>query len=607
MVKQAAVTVRPDDRGEDRLVAYMVVHADADAGNVAAALREHVERLLPSVMVPSAFVTLAELPLTTSGKTDRRALPAPETWCTTSAAPIAPRNATESAVCDIYADVLGARAVSVHDDFFALGGHSLLASRVVSRIRAELNCDLPLRTLFDDRTPARLAQAIDAASVSDVPAIVARARTTPAPLSLAQQQMLGIRESLVDLTVFPVSPYGFRLRGPIDRGVLDRALTRIVARHEPLRTGFRDGGHGLVQVVRDPVPVSADLVDAAGTDPDDLVREVLGRPFDLVDGVLLRAVLIRLDEDDHTLVLVLHHLAGDGWSFDVLVRELSALYTELASGPLAELPEVTTTYSDFALWEHDVLSGPVRAEHQDYWLKHLSGATSLALPADRPRGRADAVGRSLAWTISPEITSAARRLADTEGVTLYETMLGAFAVAAAGLSGRDDVLVATPFANRGRPEIDHLIGFFAKVAALRVDLTDDPPFRTVLQRVHTAMLGAHAHQDIPYASTRAAAPGLPPALVEFQLISSLASGLILPGVHTEQFWMIETDLGIASGELAMWFFDDDGALHGTAVFDGSLFDPGTIRTLLATLESTLRVVSATPAVRVSEAHVQARS
>jgi pipecolate-incorporating enzyme len=608
-VTQAAVTVHRDDRGDDRLVAYVV--APAGGGTLAGDLRGYAEKRLPSVMVPSAFVVLDELPLTTSGKTDRRALPAPATWSVASAAPVAPRDATESVVCGIYAEVLGVPAIGVHDDFFALGGHSLLASRVVSRIRAELHCDLPLRTLFDDRTPARLAQAIGSASAENGPGIVARSRTVPVPISLAQHQLLGSPDALRELAVFPVSPYGFRLRGRIDRDVLDRALTRIVARHEPLRTGFRAAGDGFRQVVRDPVPMRADLVRVTGEDEAAAaVRNELARPFDLQDGILLRAVLIRLDEEEHILLLVVHHIAGDGWSFDVLVRELSALYTELAGGPAAALPSVTTTYADFALWEHNVLSGPAGAEHHDYWREHLARAVPLELPADRPRQQTEPVGRTLAWTISPEATSAARRLAEAEGTTLYEAMLGAFALTAAGLSGLDDVLVATPFANRGRPEIDHLIGFFAKVAALRVDLADDPPFREVLRRVHAAVLGAHAHQDIPYASVRAASPGLPAPLVEFQLISSLASGLVLPGVRSEQFWMIETDLGIANGELAMWFFDEDDALHGTVVFDGSLFDPATIRNLLSALESTLRVVSATPSVRVSEAsaaYVHARS
>ncbi|GAA0705867.1 hypothetical protein GCM10009548_93900 [Streptomyces malaysiensis subsp. malaysiensis] len=600
-VRHAAVAVRKDDRGDDRLVAYVVT--DADAATIGAELRDHVERLLPSALTPSAFVVLDAMPLTTSRKTDRRALPDPETWSTPSSSPVAPRNPTESAVCGIYADVLDTPAVGVNDDFFALGGHSLLASRVVSRIRAELNCDLPMRTLFDGRTPARLAEAIDSASATGIPAITPRSGATPAPITLAQRQLLMTRDSLLDEAVFPVSPYGFRLSGRVDRDVLDRALTRIVARHESLRTGFRDDGDGFVLMVRDPAPVSADVVHVTAEDAAaDAIRAELARPFDLTGGTLLRAVLVRIAEDEHLLLLILHHIAGDGWSFDLLVRELSALYTELAGGPVAVLPEITTTYSDFAQWEHDVMSGVVLAEHQDYWRTNLSGAAALRLPTERPRGHGAPAGRSQAWTVSPEATAAARRLAEAEGTTLYETLLAAFALAAAGLSGLDDIVVTTPFANRGRPETDHLIGFFAKVAALRVDLSDDPTFREVLRRVHTTVLGAHTHQNLPYASMRAATPGLPEPLVQFQLISSLASDLVLPGVTSRRFWMIETDLGITNGELAMWFFDDAGTLHGTVVFDESLLAPATIEKLLAALESTLHVVSATPLARVSEAH-----
>ncbi|MFI6730941.1 amino acid adenylation domain-containing protein [Streptomyces atratus] len=609
-VTQAAVAVRNDALGEDRLVAYVVTHSSSDSEEIGVELRDHVEGLLPSAMVPSAFVVLDKLPLTTSGKTDRRALPDPEKWSTVRSSRVSPRNAAETAICDIYASVLEVPAVGVHDDFFALGGHSLLAARVVSRIRAELHCELPLRTLFDDRTPALLAQAINSARTTPVPALVARSRSTPARISPAQQQILRTGDSLPDHAVQPVSPYGFRLHGKVDRDVLDRALTRIVARHEPLRTGFRDDGDGFVQVVRDPAPVTADLVRVTGKDAADreaavaeAARAELGRPFDLAEGVLLRAVLLQVDEDDCVLLLMLHHIAGDGWSFDVLIRELSALYTELAGGPAAALPEITTTYADFAQWEHDVMSGPAGVEHEAYWREHLSGAVALRLPARTPPEDTGSNGRSLAWTISPEATSAARRLAEAKGTTPYEILLGAFALAAAGLSGQDDILVSIPFANRGRPEIDHLIGFFAKVASIRVDLSDDPTFHEVLRRVHTAMLGAHTHQDLPYALMRASMPELPRPLVQFQLLSSLASELVLPGVTSSRFWMIESDrLGPMNGELGMWFFDDDGALHGTVVFDESLFESATVRNLLYALESTLQVVSATPHARVSETH-----
>jgi pipecolate-incorporating enzyme len=610
-VAQAAVTVREDERGDKRLVAYVV--SGHDAVSLAGELRAHVEALLPAYMVPSAYLVLADLPRTSSGKTDRRALPEPATWPAASPAPVAPRDDTEATVCGIYADVLDVPEVGVHDDFFALGGHSLLASRVVSRIRAVLGRDLPLRALFDERTPARIAGALGSLPVADLPPIVPRARTTPAPISLAQQQMLTTPAALLAQRVFPVCPYGFRLRGPIDHAAVDLALTRIVARHEPLRTGFQDDGHGLVQIVREPTPVRAHLIDLTGHEPATreataagLLGEQLERPFDLVDGVLLRAALARLDRDDHILLLVLHHIAGDGWSFDILVREFSVLYTELTGGPPATLPDVPTTYTDFAQWEHDVLSGSARADHEKHWRTHLAGAAALELPTDRPRNVTAATPGSLAWMVPPEVTSAARRLARTEGVTLYETMLGAFAVAAAGLSGRDDILVTTPFANRGRPEVDNLIGFFAKIAALRVDLSDDPAFGTVLRRVQAAMLGAHDHQDLPYAAMRATTPGLPLPLVQFQLISSLAADLDLPGVISERFWTVDTNLALPEGEIAIWLFDDDHTLHGTVAYDGSLFDPATIQGLLAAVESALHVVSSTPSVRASEASAAIR-
>ncbi|WP_432015628.1 amino acid adenylation domain-containing protein [Streptomyces cucumeris] len=577
-VAHAAVSVREDRRGEKFLAAYVVPAAGQHGDGFAASLRAGLAARLPAALVPSAVVMVATLPRTTSGKVDRRALPDPEPN-PAPAGPTAPRTDTERTVCRIFQDVLDLEQVGPDDDFFAVGGHSLLATRIVSRVRAELGADIALRTLFDGRTPAALARAADDAGPAALPPIRPSAVAGPAPLTAAQEQVLHSHGSLLAVPSFTVAPYGFRLRGPLDRDALDAALTRIAARHEPLRTGFR----GREQLVRPPAPVRAEVVPVPTGDTDAAVRvarQELTRPFDLVDGSLLRAVLLPLGPEDHVLLLMLHHLVGDGWSFDLLVRELSGTS-----------PDLPVSYTDVARWEHLPAVVAAREDDRAYWHRQLKGATAPELPAVRPRGSAAPDGRAFLWTLDDTTVAAARRVVDARGTTLHETVLAAFALTVAEAAGTDDVLVSTPFADRGHAGTDHLIGFFAKVLALRLDLGGAPSFPEVLHRVHTAMVGAHAHQAVPYSAIRAADPALPPAPVSFQLISALSTELRLPGVRTEPFPVVAETVDEMTGELSINLFDDGRTVSGAVVHDAALIDRARVDDLLTRVAATLRAAA----------------
>ncbi|WAP60337.1 amino acid adenylation domain-containing protein [Streptomyces sp. S465] len=583
-VTQAAVSVREDRRGEKFLAAYVVPVAGRHGDDFAASLRAGLAARLPAALVPSAVVLVERLPRTTSGKVDRRALPDPEPG-PASTGTVTPRTDAERTVCRIFQEVLDVPRVGADDDFFTLGGHSLLATRVVSRIRAELGADVPLRTLFDGRTPAALARAADEAGPAALPPIPPSAENGPAPLTAAQEQMLHSHGSLLAAPSYTVAPYGFRLRGPLDREALDAALTRIAARHEPLRTGFRDRE----QVVRPPAPVRAEVVPVPAGDVDAAVRVAhreLTRPFDLVDGSLLRAVLLPLDAEDHVLLLMLHHLAGDGWSFDLLVRELSGTQ-----------PDLPVSYTDVARWERSPAVIAARENDRAYWRRQLGGATAPELSAVRPGGAP--TGRAFLWTLEDTAVLAARRVADAHDATLHETVLGAFALVVAETADTDDVLVATPFADRGYAGTDHLIGFFAKVLALRLDLGGTPSFPEVLRRVHTAMVGAHAHQAVPYSALRAEDPALPPAPVSFQLISALSAELRLPGMHTEPFPVVAETVDEMTGELSINLFDDGRTVSGAVVHDAALLDRATVDDLLTRVEATLRAAAGDLTVRVT--------
>ncbi|MCX4911791.1 amino acid adenylation domain-containing protein [Streptomyces sp. NBC_00878] len=564
-VTQTVVVAREDRPAGRRLVAYVV--APGAGTELDAELRRLAESRLPAPAVPALFVVLPELPRNTSGKVDRHALPAPgRRTVPTAGAP--PRDATEAAVCRIFAEALDLPGVGIHDDFFALGGHSLLATRITSRLRAELGVDVPLRELFQGRTPETLARAVHGASRA-VP-LTARSRDATAPLSLAQEQMLLWYGSLLDASTWSI-PLAYRLRGPLDVPALERALTAVVARHEALRTGFTpDGG----TVVRAPSAVPVPVDDATPDDVPRLTREEVARPFDLARDVLVRPHLWRLGTDDHLLLLTSHHLASDGWSLRVLADEVSLLYAGAAPPPLA------VQYADHALWERD---RPLATEHA-YWRERLAGYRPLELPAGRPRRPGPAA--TLRWTLPAPAADAARKLARTERATLYETLLTAFCTVAAGLTGNRDVTVAAPFANRSRAETEPLIGYFAKIIALRTDLSGEPGFREALRRVHATMVAAHAHQDLPF--YHALAPGPPPLNVSFQLISALQPVLDLPGVTASPVDVSVDQTVDMPSELAVHLIESaDGALSGLASYNAATFDRATIEALLAAVGDVL--------------------
>ncbi|WP_227025385.1 non-ribosomal peptide synthetase [Streptomyces tsukubensis] len=658
-VAHAAVSVREDPRGEKFLAAYVVPtggphavpstgphaapstgpravpstgphaaptgppHASPTAGqrvgglatspreDLATSLRAGLAARLPAYLVPSSVTLVDALPRTTSGKVDRRALPEPEP-VPASAGKTAPRTRAERAVCRTFQDVLGVPEVGTDDDFFALGGHSLLATRVIARLRAQLGADVPLRTLFDARTPAALARAVDAAGPAALPPVLPSPGDGPVPITAAQEQMLHSHGSLLAAPSYTVAPYGFRLRGPLDRDALDAALTRITARHEPLRTGFR----GRDQIVRPPAAVRAEVVEVPSGDVRAAVlvaRAELTRPFDLVDGPLLRAVLLPLGAEDHVLLLMLHHLAGDGWSFDLLVREVSG-----------GSPQLPVSYTDVARWERTPAVVAAREADRAYWRGELAGAAAPELPAVGPRSTTAPAGRAFLWTLDGATVDAARLVAEAGNATLHETVLGAFALVVAEAADTDDVLVATPFADRGNAGTDHLIGFFAKVLALRIDVGSDnsggdrhhhrhtksdsdsrddnsgtPSFPEVLRRVRSAMAGAHAHQSVPYSAMRAADPTLPPAPVSFQLISALSTELRLPGLRTEPFPVVAETVDEIDGELSINLFDDGRTVSGAVVHDAALLDRATVDNLLTRVESTLRTAAGDLTVRVT--------
>ncbi|HEV2146473.1 MAG TPA: amino acid adenylation domain-containing protein, partial [Longimicrobiaceae bacterium] len=486
-VREAVVVARKEEAGEKRLVAYWAGPDEVRADG----LRAYLAERLPEYMVPAAYVHLDALPLTPNGKVDRRALPAPERDAYARRGYEAPQGEVEQALAETWAEVLKVERVGRWDHFFELGGHSLLAVQVASRVRQRLGVEVPLGEVFRLPVLAEYARAAADAARADLPPIEPAERTAPLPLSFAQQRLWFLEQMGGVGNAYHV-PWRLRLRGELDRAALRQALDRIVARHEALRTTFSLAGGEPVQRIA-PVEesrfslVEHDLRGEADAEEElrCLLVEEWSAPFDLERGPLIRGRLVRLGEDEHVLQVTMHHVVSDGWSMGVFTRELSALYAAFGRGEADPLPELPVQYADYAVWQRRWVEGEVLRQQAEYWRWTLSGAPELLeLPADRPRPVVqDHAGASLGVALDEELTAGLKALSRRQGTTLFMTLLAGWAAVLSRLSGQEDLVVGTPTANRGRREIEGLIGFFVNTLALRLDLSGAPTVGELLERV----------------------------------------------------------------------------------------------------------------------------
>ncbi|MFD7929470.1 amino acid adenylation domain-containing protein, partial [Streptomyces sp. NPDC059742] len=485
-VGHAAVVVREDTPGEQRLVAY-VVPSEGQLAEPAELLRALAARL-PAYMLPSAIVPLAALPVTPNGKLDRRALPAPPEEGVRRAEFAAPATRTEELAAAVWGEVLGTARIGRHDDFFALGGHSLRATRAVSRLGARLGTGVPLRLLFEHPTLERFASALDAlrgdgpgTAAAAVTAIGARPAGEPAPLSFAQQRLWFLDQLQPGRPDYNI-PVATRLRGPLDADALAAALCAVVTRHEVLRSRITEGPLGPVQVVEAPevfVPVRTDLGDLPREEARSralgLAHADAAAPFDLGSAPLLRARVVRVADDEHLLVLVLHHTVGDGWSMPVLWRELSGAYAALRRSERPELPELPVQYGDFAYWQQRRLADGDADAGIAHWRAALGGLPALELPTDRPRPQVrSGAGDAFVFEVPAELAERLGALARERGATLFMVLLAGFQALLARYTGQADIAVGSPIAGRDRTELEPLVGFFVNTLVLRTDLGGRP-------------------------------------------------------------------------------------------------------------------------------------
>ncbi|MFD9737175.1 amino acid adenylation domain-containing protein [Umezawaea sp. NPDC059074] len=579
-VSRAAVVVRPDSSGQKQLVAYAVASVDGPA------LAEHLGAVLPTHLVPAAVLVLDALPLTANGKLDRAALPEPD--FAAAAGGRAPRTAREEILCGLFAEVLGLPSVGADDSFFALGGHSLLATRLVSRVRSTFDAEVSIRAVFEAPTPARLALRLDGPNAR--PALTSRERPERPPLSFAQQRLWFLAE-FGERSAYNV-PFALRLRGALDLPALAAALDDVVARHEALRTVFPVVDDEPYQHVRASGSVPFDVGEYSA----EAVTAAAWHEFDLASELPIRASVLVVSPDEHVLVLVLHHIACDGWSLGPLLGDLGTAYDARRSGGAPSWSPPPVTYVDYALWQRDLLAAD---DQTAYWTEALAGLPEeIALPVDRPRPAvpgAEAGVVPVHWDDS--VRSGLVELARATGTTLFMVLQAGLAVLLSRMGAGDDLPIGTPVAGRTDEALDDVVGFFVNTLVLRTDVSGDPSFRELLARVRDTDLSAFGHSDLPFERlvevlnpTRSLARH-PLFQVMLVVQNNAGASLEFPGVEVAAEPIAggagKFDLNLSLGETP------DG-LDGVLQYRTDLFDLATAESLVARLAAVLAQVVVAP-------------
>jgi amino acid adenylation domain-containing protein len=615
-VREAAVLAVPAPGG-DRMLAAWVVPRDEGAAGLPARLASWLAERLPESMVPGAWLVLPALPLNAHGKVDRRALPPPEPLVTGEGA--APATPEAELLAGLFAELLGRERVGADDGFFDLGGHSLLATQLVARVRSLFGVELPLAAVFEQPTPAGLARRLDDARRAAVfggsgvgaPPLV-REEGAAAPLSYSQQRLWFLHQLDPD-DAYHV-PGALRLHGPLREDALERALGEIVRRHEALRTVFRpfaENGSAPVQVVLPPEPLSMPVADLSGLPEAEreaeaarLLNREARRPFDLAAGPLVRVLLLRLGDGERWLGVVSHHIVSDAWSLGVLLRELGALYGAFAAGAPSPLPELPIQYPDYARWQRRWLAGEVLEREVAHWRRTLAGAPeSLELPYDRPPAAGTGNrGARLPFALSPEIYGRLAERARDDGWTAFMALLAGFQALLARYTGQDDLVVGSPIANRGRIELEGLIGFFTNTLALRVDLAGDPSFWELGRRVRAVALDAYSHQDVPLEKlVEELAPdrhlGRNSLFQAMLVLQKPAPAPELPGVTAD---LLDVDTGTAKFDLTLMLTEEEGGATGAMEYARDLLDEATVERMLGHFRVLLAAAVDDPGRRLSE-------
>ncbi|WP_334190496.1 amino acid adenylation domain-containing protein, partial [Noviherbaspirillum sp.] len=598
MIRESVVLVREDSPGDKRLVAYYTYTATEDTPEPSfEALRAHLQETLPEYMLPAAFVRLDTFPLNANNKLDRKALPEPGIQAFSLDENDLPRDEIETAIARIWCAVLKVERVGRSDDFFDLGGHSLLAVRTASRVRNVLGVETSVTDLFLRPTLEAFANSVKAAARSSLPPIQLVARDQPLVLSFAQQRLWFLAQLDGVSEAYHIS-LAFQMTGSLDVGALRKALNCIVARHEALRTTFTlFEGRPVQQILSEDssFPLQEhDLRDHPDREEEleRILEETANAPFNLNDGPVIRGCLLQTTDDQHVMMVTMHHIVSDGWSLGVLTTEFCTLYRAFVQGQPDPLPALAIQYADYAAWQRRWVDGNVLERQADYWRRTLAEApVLLELPTDRPRpAQQSYAGGTVPLELDAQLTASLKELGQRHGTTLFMTLLAAWAVVLARLSGQTDLVVGTPTANRLRAEIEPLIGFFVNTLAIRLDLSGNPTLEQLLLRVKSQALAAQENQDLPFEQVVELAR--PPRSMAHSSLFQVLFGwqnndqgeLNLPGLELAP---VGAGAEMAKFDMSLNLGEADGRIVGALVYAVALFDQETVERHLGYVRNVL--------------------
>jgi len=612
-VCQAVVLVSENTFGDKQLTAYVVLTGDPD--KALEQVRVTVKERLPDYMMPAVFVVIEAVPLTANGKIDRKALlalVAPRD-AADAASYTSPRTPIEEIIAGIWADILQLPRVGIEDNFFELGGQSLLATRVLSKIRDQLQVELSIRDVFEMQTIAELATHIESARRQEksalLPAIELSPRDRPLPLSYAQQRLWFIDQ--LDAGAAYNLPWMLRLCGPLDQDALAQSLQTLIDRHEALRTTFRVSSGKPLAVIGTASPTPLAKVDLNHLSAEareqklrQLANEEANKTFDLAKGPLLRASLVHLDDQTHALLLNIHHIVSDGWSMGVLTQELATAYQAYSAGTTPQLPDLAVQYADWACWQQQLLDSGTLATQLTYWRNRLADLPALAMPTDRPRPSVQSMhGAKRSVTLPNELVEAVKALSRGQGATLFMTLMTVFKTLLMRYCGQTDIPVGSPISGRTQSQIEGVIGLFVNTLVLRDDLSGNPTFVELLDQVKATALEAYANQDLPFdllvdelqpQRTLSQAPLAP---VLFSLQNAMQTPIHIPGLDLSP---IEFDHTTAKFDLCLFVTETDDGLRAAMEYSTDLFDRQTIDRFLSHFQVLLEAIVANPDLRLDQ-------
>ena len=610
-VKQGVVIAREDERGNKRLIGYVV----GEEGVQSAELKRHIRERLPKYMAPEAIVMLDEMPLTANGKIDRKRLPSVmEAGRQLEQEYLGPRTAVEEMLGGIFGEVLQQERVGREDNFFDMGGHSLLATQVASRTRNVFGVEIGVRSIFEEPTAAGLARRIEEAmrigEKNEAPPLGKALRDQRLPLSFAQRRLWFIDQLNPGSAAYNI-PAAVKLEGRLDLDVLERVINDIVTRHEALRTRFEAEAGEPYQVIDELESLKLEITELTSLPPEErevevrrIARAEAGTGFDLSRGPLLRIKVLKLEEEHHVLLFTAHHIASDGWSAGILIREVGALYRAYCVGEPSPLAELPIQYADFAVWQREWLKGAALAAELKYWREQLAGVEPLEMPLDYPRPALAAYrGASLNFEYPEELTDGLLGLSRREGTTLFMTLLAAFQTLLMRYSGQEKIAVGSPIANRTRAEIEGLIGFFVNTLALRTEVEGRLNFQELLRRVRGICLGAYAHQNLPFEylveqlQPERDLSRQPLFQVMLALQNAPTEELELPGLRLRSF---EVPIETSKFDLLLTVTEVANRLACNINYDSDLFEATTIERFTRHLGMVLSAVVEKPDGRISE-------